>query len=91
MSDCPEQITPEKKRIPNMSSNTLSDLKLASVTFPISDELAGLERLLPDGPDEIERFAILAGQTPSILEIRGRVLTNELQMDRFIDEVRLLS
>ncbi|CAH1680366.1 conserved hypothetical protein [Hyphomicrobiales bacterium] len=67
-----------------MSSSTLSDLKLASVTFPISDELAGLERLLPDGPDEIERFAILADQTPSILEIRGRVLTHEQQMDRFI-------
>lgn len=67
-----------------MTSCTLSDLKLASVTFPISDELAGLERLLPDGPDEIERFAILAGQTPSILEIRGRVLTHELQMDRFV-------
>jgi hypothetical protein len=67
-----------------MSSSTLSDLKLASVTFPIADELAGLERLLPNGPDEIERLAILAGQAPSILDIRGRVLTHEQQMDRFI-------
>lgn len=67
-----------------MSSSMLSDLKLASVTFPISDELAGLERLLPDGPDEIERFAILAGQTPSILEIRGRAVAHEMQMDRLV-------
>lgn len=70
-----------------MSSSTpssLSDLKLDPLTFPITDELTGLERLLPEGPDEIERFAILGGQTPSILDIRGRALTHERQMDRFI-------
>lgn len=70
--------------MPSSTPNSLSELKLVSVTFPITDELTGLERLLPEGPDEIERFAILAGQTPSILDIRGRALTHERQMDRFI-------
>lgn len=67
-----------------MTPRTLSALKLDPFTFPITDELAGLERLLPEGPDEIERYAILAGQTPSILDIRGRALTHTLQMDRFV-------
>lgn len=70
--------------MPSSTPNSLSELKLVSVTFPITDELTGLERLLPEGPDEIERFAILGGQTPSILDIRGRALTHERQMDRFI-------
>ncbi len=70
--------------MPSSTPNSLSELKLVSVTFPITDELTGLERLLPEGPDEIERFAILAGRTPSILDIRGRALTHERQMDRFI-------
>lgn len=67
-----------------MTPRTLSELKLDPIVFPVTDDLAGLERLLPDAPDAIERFAILAGQTPSILDIRGRAVTHEMQMDRLV-------
>lgn len=65
-------------------SRTLSELRLDPITFPVADELAGLERLLPEAPDEIEGFSLLASQTPSILDIRGRALSHTIQMDRFI-------
>lgn len=67
-----------------MTPRTLSELKLDPIAFPVTDDLAGLEQLLPEAPTEIERFAILAGQTPSILDIRGRAVTHEMQMDRLV-------
>lgn len=67
------------------TASTLRDLTLAKTrSRPILDELARLETLLPDRPDDQERHAALLGLLPPLLDLRGRALVHAQQYERFL-------
>lgn len=63
---------------------TLRDLALSTIRVPVIDELAGIERLLPDIANDQERLAALLERLPPILDLRGRALVHGLQYQRFL-------
>lgn len=70
-----------------MTDNTaasLRDLVFTTDTMPVIDELAALDRLLPEMPDELERHAALLERLPPILDLRGRTLVHTQQYERFL-------
>ncbi len=63
---------------------SLRDLVFTTDTVPVIDELAALDRLLPELPDELERHATLLERLPPILDLRGRALVHAQQYERFL-------
>ena len=70
-----------------MTDNTtasLRDLEFTTNDTPVLDELAGLDRLVPEMPDKLERHAALLERLPSMLDLRGRALVHAQQYERFL-------
>lgn len=65
-------------------TGTLRDLALSTARIPVIDELAAIERLLPNTPDDQERHAALLERLPPLLDLRGRALVHGLQYQRFL-------
>jgi hypothetical protein len=63
---------------------SLRDLVFTTDTVPVIDELAALDRLLPEMPDALERHAALLERLPPILDLRGRALVHTQQYERFL-------
>lgn len=63
---------------------SLRDLIFTTDSVPVIDELAALDRLLPELPDELERHAALLERLPPILDLRGRALVHTRQYERFL-------
>ncbi len=63
---------------------SLRDLVFTTGTVPVIDELAALDRLLPEMPDALERHAALLERLPPILDLRGRALVHTQQHERFL-------
>lgn len=63
---------------------TLRDLVFATDSAPVIDELAALDALLPEMPDELERYAALLERLPPLLDLRGRALVHALEYQRFL-------
>lgn len=62
----------------------LSTIVIASSPYPVTDDLAALERLVPVAPTEIESLAIFRCQLPRLLELRGRGQAHTEQVRRLI-------
>jgi hypothetical protein len=57
---------------PNRRDLLLSTIAIEPSLLPVIDDLAGLERLVPQAPSEIEGLAIFRNQLPGLLAVRGR-------------------
>lgn len=68
----------------DITASSLRDLVFTTYTVPIIDELAALDRLLPEKPDELECHAALLERLPPILDLRGRALVHTQQYERFL-------
>ncbi|SFC10898.1 hypothetical protein SAMN05428997_10496 [Bosea sp. CRIB-10] len=51
---------------------TLGTIARDANQYLVTDDLAGLEQLVPDAPSEREQFAIFRAQLPALLDLRGR-------------------
>ena len=70
-----------------MTDNTvpsLRDLVFTTDSVPIIDELAALDALLPEMPDERERHAALLERLPPLLDQRERALIHAQEYQRFL-------
>jgi hypothetical protein len=72
-----------------MNTNTrrdelLSTIALDSIPHHVHDDLAALERLVPEAPSETERLALFRNQLPGLLQIRGRGQAHTEQVRRLI-------
>ncbi|RYE28493.1 MAG: hypothetical protein EOP23_23220 [Hyphomicrobiales bacterium] len=70
-----------------MTDNTapsLRDLVFTTGSMSVIDDLAALETLLPEMPDERERHAALLERLPPILDLRGRALVHAREYQRFL-------
>ncbi|MFC5508360.1 hypothetical protein [Bosea massiliensis] len=65
-------------------TSSLRDLAFSTSTVPVLDELAALDALLPEIPDEMERNAALLERLPSLLDLRGRALGHAREYERFL-------
>lgn len=68
----------------NTTAPTLRDLVFITDSVPVIDELAALDALLPEMPDELERHAALLERLPSLLDLRGRALVHAREYQRFL-------
>lgn len=66
----------------------LSDIVIDPVLYPVTDELAGFERLVPEAPSALERYAVLWSQRPALLPIRARAGAHAGELKRFIGLAR---
>ncbi|MEZ2408840.1 hypothetical protein AB6806_18660 [Bosea sp. RCC_152_1] len=62
----------------------LSTIAIDPIRHQVIDDLAGLERLVPEAPSEIESLALFHNQLPGLLEIRGRGQAHTEQVRRII-------
>ena len=62
----------------------LSTIVIDSSRYPVIDDLAALERLVPEAPSQAESLAIFRHQLPSLLELRGRGQAHTEQVRRLI-------
>lgn len=67
-----------------LTGASLRSLRLCAPTSRVVDELAALDELLPDGPDQMTRYAALLERLPSILDLRGRALVHASEYQRFL-------
>lgn len=72
-----------------MNTKTRRDERLSTIAIDatlhhVVDDLAALERLVPEAPSEIERLALFRNQLPTLLEIRGRGQAHTEQVRRII-------
>ncbi|MCP4560830.1 MAG: hypothetical protein GY873_16045 [Bosea sp.] len=70
-----------------MTENTapsLRDLLFTTGNVPVTDDLAALDVLLPEMPEEPERHAALLERLPEILDLRGRALVHAREYQRFL-------
>ncbi|SIQ36308.1 hypothetical protein [Bosea sp. TND4EK4] len=72
-----------------MNTKTRRDELLSTIAidpnrYPVTDDLAGLEELVPAAPSEAESLAIFRNQLPGLLEIRGRGQAHTEQVRRLI-------
>lgn len=77
-----------------MNTNTRRDELLSTITLdpavhPVVDDLAGLERLVPEAPSEAESLALFRHQLPSLLALRGRGQAHTEQVRRLIGLIAL--
>lgn len=63
---------------------SLRDLAFTTESAPVIDDLAALDRLLPEMPDALERHAALLERLPPILDLRGRALVHAREYERFL-------
>lgn len=66
----------------------LSDIVVDPVLYPVTDELAGLEHLVPEAPSAMERYAVFWNQRPALLPIRARAGAHAGELKRFIGLAR---
>ncbi|RYE29353.1 MAG: hypothetical protein EOP23_21670 [Hyphomicrobiales bacterium] len=66
----------------------LSDIVIDPVLYPVTDELTGLERLVPEAPSAMERYAVFWSQRPALLPIRARAGAHAGELKRFIGLAR---
>lgn len=66
----------------------LSDIVIDPVLYPVTDELAGFERLVPEAPSAMERYAVFWSQRPALLPIRARAGAHAGELKRFIGLAR---
>lgn len=66
------------------STPSLRDLALCTTAIPVLDELAALDGLVPEMPDELERYATLLERLPPQLDLRGRAFVHGMQYQRFL-------
>ncbi len=66
----------------------LSDIVVDPVLYPVTDELAGLEQLVPEAPSAVERYAAFWNQRPTLLPIRARAGAHAGELKRFIGLAR---
>lgn len=62
----------------------LSTIAVDPTVYQIVDDLAALERLVPEAPSELESLAIFRHQLPSLLALRGRGQAHTEQVRRLI-------
>lgn len=62
----------------------LSTIALDPTLYQVVDDLAALERLVPEAPSELESLAIFRHQLPSLLALRGRGQAHTEQVRRLI-------
>jgi len=62
----------------------LSTMSLDPTLHPVIDDLAALERLVPEAPSEAESLAIFRNQLPGLLALRGRGQSHTEQLRRLI-------
>ncbi|MBN9435782.1 hypothetical protein [Bosea sp. (in: a-proteobacteria)] len=62
----------------------LSTIVIDSSRYPVIDDLAALERLVPEAPSQAESLAIFRHQLPGLLELRGRGQAHTEQVRRLI-------
>lgn len=62
----------------------LSTIAIDATLHHVVDDLAGLERLIPEAPSEIESLALFRNQLPTLLEIKGRGQDHTEQVRRII-------
>ncbi|MCP4560831.1 MAG: hypothetical protein GY873_16050 [Bosea sp.] len=72
-----------------MNTKTRRDELLSTIAIDpnrttVTDDLAALERLVPEAPSETESLAIFRNQLPGLLEIRGRGQAHTEQVRRLI-------
>lgn len=67
----------------------LSTITLDPAVHPVVDDLAGLERLVPEAPSEAESLALFRHQLPSLLDIRHRGQAHTEQVRRLIGLIAL--
>lgn len=72
-----------------MNTETRRDELLSTIAIDpnrttVTDDLAALERLVPEAPSKTEALAIFRNQLPSVLEIRGRGQAHTEQVRRLI-------
>ena len=72
-----------------MNTKTRRDERLSTIVIDatlhhVVDDLAALERLVPEAPSEIESLALFRNQLPTLLEIRGRGQAHTEQVRRII-------
>lgn len=65
-------------------SALLSHIVRDANRHPVTDDLAGLESLLPLAPSEGEQLAIFRAQLPALLDLRGRGQVHTEQVQRLI-------
>jgi len=63
----------------------LSTIAIDPILHHVVDDLAALERLIPEAPSEIESLALFRNQLPRLLEIRGRGQAHTEQVRRLIE------
>lgn len=63
---------------------SLRDLEFTTNGTPVIDDLAALDQLMPETPDELERHAGLLERLPQILSLRDRALVHAQQYERFL-------
>ena len=66
------------------TASSLRDLVFTMDSVPVTDELAALDALLPEMPDELERHAALLERLPPLLDLRGRALVHAREYQRFL-------
>ncbi|MFC5508361.1 hypothetical protein [Bosea massiliensis] len=62
----------------------LSTIALDAIVHPVIDDLAALERLVPEAPTEVEALALFRHQLPSLMTLRGRGQAHTEQVRRLI-------
>lgn len=62
----------------------LSDIVVDPILYPVTDELAAMERLVPEAPSAMERYALFWNQRPALLPIRARSVTHAAELSRFV-------
>jgi hypothetical protein len=67
-----------------MTSSTSSFIIPEPDLHPVTDDLAGLERFLETGPDDIEALALVRRGLPGPLQTRGRALAHIAEVRRLI-------
>ncbi|CAH1680389.1 conserved hypothetical protein [Hyphomicrobiales bacterium] len=63
---------------------SLSDIVLDPSLYPVTDELAAMERLVPEAPSAMERYALFWNGRPALLPIRARSVAHAAELTRFI-------
>jgi hypothetical protein len=68
----------------NHLERTLRDIVLDPSLYPVTDELAAIERLVPEAPSTMERYALFWNGRPALLPIRARSIAHAAELTRFI-------
>jgi hypothetical protein len=83
------EVTPNEQDHPMKTKTTRqnalpSQIVRDTTRQPVTDDLAGLESLLPEAPSEAEQLAIFRSQLPPLLDLRGRGQAHTEQVQRLI-------